>query len=108
MAKKYNYTIIIKRQGTVIKGIEQSRQLNAIKLDVTVQDDPMMINKKGMTGNGYKMMVTTLVDSISEISRVAAQQGFSEGEIIRDVIDNLSKNLIDAERKAPTAKVYRK
>lgn len=106
--KKYNYEIIIKREAKVTNGLEEGRQMSGMTIEFGAENDPMIFDENGqLTMFGFKVAVNSLVGAISEYSRAITQYGGSEGEVIKDAINQLKKNLISVERKPPKTKSVR-
>lgn len=70
--------------------------------------EPTASNGEDMTPFGFKMMVSTLTEAISNIAKAGATKGLSEGEIIGDAINILEQNLIDAGFGVPEFKTKQK
>ena len=76
-----------------------------LSLNFQIGDDPLAINKDGLTGFGYKVLVSSLVAAITELSKDIKKIGGSEGEVIGDAISQLQRNLVDGSRSAPVSSV---
>lgn len=99
----HNYEINISRE--VKAPNDEHRELGALNLSFSFDGDQLAEgNRSRPTGFGYKTLINTLTSSISELSRAAAMEGMSEGEIIKDAITQLQQNLIDPDRKLPKYK----
>lgn len=76
MKDKFNYELTLTMESEVIKLPEESRKLGALRFDFSADGDELILNENGI----------------------------KEGEVVRDAISILKKNLIDVERKKPKSK----
>ena len=70
--------------------------------------EPTCQDGEAMTPFGFKVMVTTLTEAITNLAKAGASQGLSEGEMIGDAIKTLERNLIDADFGEPEFKTTKK
>ena len=104
--EKYKYKISIEVTAEHIN--KQNRQMGGVTLDARLGGDPLMIGRHGMTSLGFQAVVTTLVESISSMAKVYAQQGGNQGEVYADAIRRLESNLMDVGREQPVSRVNKK
>jgi hypothetical protein len=104
-AKEYQYELKIKRTAKAGLDVEEYRNLSGLRVEFSAENDPMIFDSQGnVTGYGYKVAVNTLCSAISEYSRAIKEIGGNEGEVIKDAINQLKKNLVSIERKPPKQK----